>query len=40
MAVDKDTTPATINAFIKKNGVVIAKPVKEDMGKGVLKIEM
>lgn len=38
MEVDKDTEAASISAFVEKHGVVIAKPVKGDMGKGVLKI--
>ena len=37
--VDKNTELSLINAFIEKHGVVIAKPVKGDMGKGVLKIK-
>lgn len=38
MIVNETTAPAEIEAFIKKNGVVIAKPIKGDMGKGVMKI--
>ena len=39
MIVDDSTSPAEIEAFVKKNGVVIAKPIKGDMGKGVMKID-
>lgn len=39
MIVDKDTNSKEIEIFIKKNGVVIAKPIKGDMGRGVMKID-
>ena len=38
MLVDKETTPDKIESFIRKNEAVIAKPIKGDMGKGVMKI--
>ena len=39
MIVDNDTNPEDIEAFVRENGVVIAKPIKGDMGKGVMKID-
>lgn len=39
LLVNKTTNQQVIETFVEKNGVVIAKPIGGDMGKGVMKID-